>query len=777
MKNLFLVVVLAWACNGFAQNPAGNSIKEHRVQPGETIYSISKAFGIEQGELVKANPVLVHGLKVGQELQIPVVEDEGQDELPNFIRYKVKRNNTLHYIAKQYDVEIEDILKYNPEAGNGIKPGQILRIPVKADLDRMAAKAAAAKTHAAAATSQGKVHLVTENESLYSISKRYQCSIVALLDLNPEARNGLHTGMQLKIPEATASEQADRSPDGNNFFMHRVERGETFWGLEKKYRITQAELVELNPALKDGLKTGLQIRIPLQNVPDIQVVPSDESAFQKYQVGRGETLYGIARRKKIKISELKRVNPVLGYRGLVAGETILIPIEKSKTTELPVSAFSKEVVEQPAQTADHDVDVYVPPMSNCRPNPLARSSQYRIGLMLPLYLPANDTINRIRVRMDEMLQDSALVERMKNGFVLPVDSFRLSDEKQVYARSENFLHFYEGVLLAADSLQRAGMKLQLHVFDTNQSPSVIDSLLQLNVFKELDLIIGPVFPELQQPVVDFANKYHIPLVSPLSTAGAFEQDSPNYFKVNSTKDYLIRKTAEYITEEYFDKNLIVLRMGEYKHLPEAELVNLCREKLFLSGMNNQTNQLLFHEYDLQAEGTWGLSRILRNDLENVFIIPTSTEAQLSVAITNLNGLAAKYPITVVGLSSYQRFKSIQPEYFHHLKLNLLSPYFVDYSSPFVNRFIGKFRNNFAAEPNQFSFQGYDIAFYFMSAMFRFGKDFFGCLPNLQVDLTQCELSFDKVSRQGGYMNQGLFVLEYERNYNIARKRVVGQSIH
>ena len=75
MKNLFLVVVLTWACTGLAQNPAGNSIKEHRVQPGETIYSISKAFGIEQGELVKANPVLVHGLKVGQELQIPVVED------------------------------------------------------------------------------------------------------------------------------------------------------------------------------------------------------------------------------------------------------------------------------------------------------------------------------------------------------------------------------------------------------------------------------------------------------------------------------------------------------------------------------------------------------------------------------------------------------------------------------------------------------------------------------------------------------------------------------
>jgi len=227
----------------------------------------------------------------------------------------------------------------------------------------------------------------------------------------------------------------------------------------------------------------------------------------------------------------------------------------------------------------------------------------------------------------------------------------------------------------------------------------------------------------------------------------------------------VRETADYIAEEYFNQNLFVLEMGNYKHLPEATLVDLCREKFFASGFGDAGHEVRFHQYDFLSEGYWGLRRILSKNRQNIFIIPSDTEAQVSVAISNINSLSEDFPVTLVGMSNFQRYRSIQTEYLHHVNLKLLSPYFIDYHSVLTNSFIRDFRDNFSTEPNQFSFQGYDVAFYFMSALFHYGKGFVDCLPSHHVQLTQAEFYFDKVSRFGGYMNRGLFEVSYQKNYD------------
>ena len=104
----------------------------------------------------------------------------------------------------------------------------------------------------------------------------------------------------------------------------------------------------------------------------------------------------------------------------------------------------------------------------------------------------------------------------------------------------------------------------------------------------------------------------------------------------------------------------------------------------------------------------------------------------------------------------------------------MSPYFVDYRSGQVNQFIRKYRHDYFTEPDQFSFQGYDVAFYFLSALFNYGRDFCGCLPSLKVDLMQGDFSFRKVGTNGGYMNEGLFILKYTPDYRIERKGVTGK---
>ncbi|MEN6456562.1 MAG: LysM peptidoglycan-binding domain-containing protein [Prolixibacteraceae bacterium] len=574
------------------------------------------------------------------------------------------------------------------------------------------------------------------------------------------------------------------------YVQHHVEQGETVFSICKKYLIEQKDLVAANPGLISGLKIGQDLKIPINKGRSAaqNVVKQDQKSgkdpqkknpsFEEYKVKKDDSLYFVAKKYGIEVEDILKYNP--GARnGLKRGEILLIP-DRNDLEKLRNQEFHKAKQPVPVQKMAGGDELPIAPqgekkgMIPCEPDLRAAAKVYQVGLLLPLYLPANDTINRVRVTTDEMLNDTLLMSRLGSTGMLQVDSFRQRGDVIVYPRSENFIHFYEGVLLAADSMRRAGMRIQLHVFDTNQKRYIVDSLVHTGSLKDLDLIIGPTFPETQKSVAEFAFRNKIPMISPLSSSGNFEDKNPWYFKVNPGRQYLIEKTVDYITEEYSAQNIIILRMGDYSQIPEGELVKLLREKLTLQGVRNTAGNVFFHEYRLSADGAEGLKALLSTDRENVFIIPSETEAQISVAVTTLNALAEHYPVTLIGLSNFQRYKSIQTEYFHRTKLTYLTPYFVNYESSVVNQFIRKFRRNFYAEPNQYSFQGYDVTFYFMSALFRYGKDFTSCLPRLRVTLTQSEPAFEKVNQDGGgYMNTGLFIMQYEQDYDIRMKGVTG----
>jgi len=689
-----------------------------------------------------------------------------QNKLPLFFTYKVKKGETLHFIAKRYGITVEDIIAYNPEARDGIEKGDKLQIPDKEDLRRIREENVTGETTKQQVEPQAIEHLVTPGQTLYAISKKYNCTVSDIVKLNPGVAKRITVGMKLKIPVSAedagaTTEVSAVSPD--SFFVHLVQSGETFWSLERKYKASRAELEAHNPVLQEGLKAGLRIRIPFKNVPGFEIVPENESEFKEHEVQKGETVFGLAKQYGLTVTELKQVNPVLDYRGLVEGEIILVPIgtNASVSTENGVENGNSEVKAYNYSIAYRPENM--PAM--CLPNKAARLQQYNVALLLPLYLSANDTINRVKVRPDAKSPTS------EEDLELLADSFAVRRDRSIYPKSESFIEFYEGVLLAVDSLTRVGMKIKLHVFDTNQSSTRIQTILHDPNFRMANLIIGPVFPELQGPIADYAKARGIPIVSPLSSTGNIEETNPLYFKINPTKEYLIKKTADYIADEYFDKNLVVLQVGNYQNLPEAQLVNLTKEKFFSSPYRAKNANVMFNEYNLKREGSLGLSRILNKEQDNIIIIPSATEAEVSVGITSLNAKSENYPVKLIGLSNFQRFKSIQTEYFHQLRMDLLSPYFVDYQSMCVNNFISKYRKYYRGEPSQFSYQGYDVAFYFLSALYNYGSDFIGCLPYHQVDLTQGDFQFGKVNKTGGYMNEGLFILNYEPDFSIRMKGV------
>lgn len=182
----------------------------------------------------------------------------------------------------------------------------------------------------------------------------------------------------------------------------------------------------------------------------------------------------------------------------------------------------------------------------------------------------------------------------------------------------------------------------------------------------------------------------------------------------------------------------------------------------------------FTIYDFKKEGPFGLRRIMSKSKENVVFIPSADEGSLSISISNVNNLASDYSITLIGTHRFPGYQSIQLDHYHNLKLKFIAPYWVDYTSPATIDFIEQFKAAYKTEPDNFGIQGYDVTTYFVEALASFGPDFTGCLPYFHTNLIQGNYHFEKHSEFGGYMNQGVSVISYTRDYDVKRERIKGQ---
>ena len=791
---IFCFLFLSFSFNARSQQPKedeivvikGEKYVIHQVRTGETIYSLSRNFQVDSLTLVQKNPKISNGLKIGDVIQIPYRDNLKNRQQPVFQKgdpsyfdehILSSRKETPYFIARKYGITVEELYAYNP-GYSSLNKGDKLRIPrwepKVAKVSEVSEEVIPENSHVETTKKEGfLVHTVLQGETLFSIAQKYGISDSEILFYNPEAKN-LKAGSPIYLPvsnvDLPATSVVSKNTEVGNSFEHIIESGETLWGISRKYGVSEEQLKAINPGLEAGFPAGVVIKIPVKGVELQQASPVNEEAFVKHTVQKSETLYGIAAQYNLTIPDLKKYNPSLENRNLVDGETVLIPKNQKK------NILAEETTpDEPLPVTDY-YKVKLPKIipEACRPiNPAQVVNEtFTVALFLPLFTQINDTINKQILLPEE--EDSIDLNVLEPDTTIIQQAQTEDMFKGFYGNSENFLQFYEGVLLAVDSLTKTGMNIRLNVFDTEDNPLTIRKFLRDESFLQTDLIIGPVSQKVQKEVAPVAAKNRIPMVSPLMAQSDAMGSNPYIYQVNPDRSYIIQKTAEMVAEEYFNSNIIVLRTGNYEGTVDGRLVNLIQEKLNNSGALTRSNGGRFSIYNFKNEGSSGLTRVLSKEKENVILIPSSVEGELSVAISNINNLAGEYSITLIAPTRYQQqYKSIEIEKFHNLKMQFLSPFWTEYGDMETIRIIEKFRKNYFIEPNSFGMQGYDVAFYFLSALKNYGRSFEDCLPYLNVHLLQGNYYFDKVSAFGGYMNKGVSVISYERDYDVVRKRVVG----
>ena len=168
-------------------------------------------------------------------------------------------------------------------------------------------------------------HTVEQGQTVYAISIMYHVSEEDIYRLNPSSREYIKIGEQLKIPQKNTF---DPTKESDIYIFHTIQPLETIYGVSRKYNITEEQLAYANLGLTtQSFAAGKTIRIPADKMQTTPVTEKRAVVKEiEYTVKRRETMFSICRTFRVTEEQLKAHNPTL-RNGLRAGMVIKIPVE------------------------------------------------------------------------------------------------------------------------------------------------------------------------------------------------------------------------------------------------------------------------------------------------------------------------------------------------------------------------------------------------------------------------------------------------------------------
>lgn len=250
------------------------------VQTGDTLYGISKQFGISIADIVAENNLSSTILRIGQVLKIPSIETT--------TLYIVKEGDTLYSISRKFNVSVDDIIRINNLNSNLIALGKELFIPVPGDGGYL-------------------LYEVVSGDTLYSISRKYDVDIQTIRKINNLSNNNLSIGSILKIP-------IEVNPGTGDYSTYIVKNGDTLYSISRMFNMSVSEIRSLNNLSSDSLYIGQVLRV-VDNSTDTNFEGLScygdnykEVEYVLYRVVSGDNLYSISRRFGVSVDDLIKLN-------------------------------------------------------------------------------------------------------------------------------------------------------------------------------------------------------------------------------------------------------------------------------------------------------------------------------------------------------------------------------------------------------------------------------------------------------------------------------------
>lgn len=568
------------------------------------------------------------------------------------------------------------------------------------------------------------VHTVKSGDTLYSIAKAYEVGEAEITSNNPTAADGLKIDQTLKIPVPDAVTQSARTEKRRkkDFLTHKVKAGQTLYAIARDYNISVATLREDNPSVNPqtlsvgetlwirraqiGSSTEQEAQEEMNEYAQTLNKVTTDDGYDHYIVNAGETIYSLSRRFGISEEEFARLNDV--SQGLKAGAMIRIP-----RAEQPRQDEASEMMAAEQQESVEDIVFRVVP----------RAEQLDVALMLPMNIDSRP--------------------------------------------NTSYVEFYQGFLLGLEQLKaQGGGETKLTVYNTGHDQLKVEQIVSSTMFEGTDLVVGPVYEDELAPVVRYAEKNSVPVVSPLANLETVQ--SPSVFQLAPTTKRKYEKVDNLIDGS---RDIYMIYASQYDKEFEQEALQMLHGRPYLSYTYSFDDQKsVFTPRDAATPAIESIDTVMKSERPSLFVVLANGETDVDRILGTLSSanvaLAERSlqsaPYVVLGTSRWGRFSNIDHTSYFNNNVVMISTYHAKRDSALVREFDSRYIESYGTLPSLYAYRGYDTAMMFVGGM-RSDIDY--RMLDKRYTPLQTTYKFEREDN-GRYVNQEWVRVNYNNNYTI-----------
>lgn len=605
---------------------------------------------------------------------------------------------------------------------------------------------------------------------------------------------------------------------GKEYYYHEIKKGESIYGIAKKYGWDLNELVRLNPNTSSDMEKGGRLYYPTGRVTVVTDSDETESADSidyepiNHVVKKGETVYSISRQYNIPLDAIYAAHPSAKY-GIKAGETIVI--QQSPQTVNGKYLFytikSGDTLYSIAQKYKTTVGDIM------KANPGVSQNNFRIGDAIRIDI--NSASNRIHTELveEERLASLDSYKVKKNDTWQTIAESTGVDEESLKEANENMAEPKKNDVINVPVIETVQVEKQTVEEDPRELEpdglvEIYDSVHNVNsdvrLLDEVRIAMLSDEPTSKKDL-EFARGILISLNE--------MKDAP--YKINF-KVIDGRASTETVIDNLddFEPNLIVATadkafpafLADYGNTNSIEIVNVFDVKNDLyednpsmvqllpssSYFNEQMADKIFDDYDSRElilvgntdEGD-GIAELLISKFDVgkvkkvslsslseytltedgrylVYAYPSKKEevADLLQGVLNLKEAMPFADINVVGRPSWVTFVDTYGDKFGEAGVVIPSRLWLDTESVGWKRFNEEYENMFGGNPVKsfpnFAASGYDVAKYFIPSTAKNGGDFNKGFADVDDESLQTDIQLQRVNNWGGFFNPSGYLLEF-----------------
>ena len=334
------------------------------------------------------------------------------------------------------------------------------------------------------------------------------------------------------------------------------------------------------------------------------------------------------------------------------------------------------------------------------------------------------------------------------------------------SESAKMVEYYEGFLMAVDSLKRTGTSIDLYTYSTSPATSSLNSILGKSEMKDMDIIFGPLHQQHIKPLADFADKHDIRLVIPFTSKDNTVFRNPSVYQINTPQSYLYSEVYDHFVRQFPNANVIFIEASQGT-----------REKAdFIKGLKEELRNRSIPTKSLKEDATVeSLKAVLRADRENIFIPTSGSNITLIKILPQLTLLVREMPdsrIHLFGYPEWQTYTKDHLEAFFELDTYFYSSFYTNNLLPAAINFTKSYRKWYGKEMDErypkFGMLGFDTGYFFLKGLSRYGSGFEKNLDKMDLVPIQTGFKFQRVNNWGGFINRKVFFVRFTKNFELIK---------